>query len=122
MPEFVCGYLANHSDGQLLVELTENPSAVTFNDIGKISDIYWDYKNKNGKQLNTKEKRKKDNFKKNLKSSFPKEVTTGRTNGKAFLTYEVEDGALWNLLKSNYSRQKNPHTVIRTFTKKYHCF
>lgn len=115
---FICDYLAKHPDGRHLIELTENPPVLRFNDIDRASDIYCDYKEKIGTKLNRDSKRKKDNFKNILKLSFLKNVGSGITYGKTFLMYEVEDRAVWNLLKSNYSSQRTSHTVIRTFTKK----
>ncbi|CAB3988683.1 Hypothetical predicted protein [Paramuricea clavata] len=72
---FVCNYLANHSDGQLLVELTENPSVVKFNDIGAISAIYCDYKEQSGRQLNRKLEKRIDNVK-NILKLFEKQTIT----------------------------------------------
>ncbi len=113
---FVCGYLANHADVRQLVKLKEDRSVLRFNDVDKITCIYCDYKQANGKTLKRDLKKRKDNFK-NIMSQFERDGLLKRVGGgtdydKEYLKYEIKDRKLWLSLTRNYSVPRKPRMQV----------
>ena len=114
---FVCGHLANHDDARHLVKLKEDRCILRFNDVDKISSIYSDFKEANGKILNRDLKNRRDNFKKIIKEQFEKggllkKVGKGTEYGKEYLKYEIKDSELWHSLTTKYSVQRKPDMQV----------
>ncbi len=113
---FVCGHLANHDDVRHLVKLKEDRCILRFNDVDKISSIYSDFKEANGKILIRDLKNRRDNFKKIMsqfeKGGLLKKVGGGIDYDKEFLKFEIKDSGLWCSLTSNYSVQGKPRMQV----------
>jgi hypothetical protein len=121
---FVPGYLAKRPEARELVKLKEDGGRffLRFNDLNKMSLIYCDFKQENGKILNRDERRRKDNLKNTLvlfeKEGSLKKIAAGTDfeHGKDYLKYEVTNDELWRSLIRKYSLQRDPCKVIQTFT------
>ena len=101
-----------------MVKLKEDDgsSFLRFNDVDKITSIYCDYREENGKVLDRNLKKRKDNFKNSMalfeKYGYLKKVGFGMEFERKILKYEIKDEKMWQSLKRNYSVPRNSHTVI----------
>ncbi len=115
-----------------MVKLKEDRDGyfLRFNDVEKITSIYCDFKQANGKGLKRDLSKRKDNFKKIIKEQFEKlgkleKVGQGTERGKEYLKYEIKDSKLWQSLTTKYSVQRKPDMqVLLTIHLKLHfyCF
>ncbi len=117
--DFVCGDLANHAEVRHLVKLNEdcNGCFLRFNDVEKITSIYCDFKQANGKGLTRDLSKRKDNFKKIIKKQYDElgkleKVAHGTERGKEYLKYEIKDSKLWQSLTTKYSVQRKPDMQV----------
>ena len=104
-----------------MVEVTESRRVLHFKDLYKISVVYCDFNEQNGKALNRDPKSRKDNFKNilNMKTKingYLQRFGKGTEDGKEFLKYEVKNQEWWNSLTRSYTVVKDPGMVILSFT------
>ena len=122
--EFLFGYLLT-SDDNALIKLREEGASrfLCFIDINKCSSAYCDYKAKDGKTLDRKLEKRKDNFKNCLEYFKDKKLlerfcVLKYANKKEDIHYQVNDNHLWDILKRYYPVERSVHMVIRNFMKK----
>ena len=117
---FICGFLLKHPEARDLVtlEIKDGRRVLRFIDVEKVTEIFYDYKEKIG-ETDRVTKERKDNFKK-LMTEFERQgllesAGFGYEFKKEFLMYEVKDDALWSLLERNYLAPRSSHMVLQTF-------
>ena len=122
---FICDYLAKHAEADLVtvkLKAKERRSArrlFCLNDIDRISELYCNFKEKNGKTLKKDPKKRKDNLKNilaiNEKEGRLTKCTSGThyDNKREYLKYEVNDDRFWNFLERNYTVQRTPRMVLQ---------
>ncbi|CAB4032113.1 Hypothetical predicted protein, partial [Paramuricea clavata] len=101
-----------HKECENLVEVTESRRVLHFKDLDKISVVYCDFKEQNGKALNRDSRSRKDNFKNilnmKIRNGCLQKFGNGTEDGKEFLKYEVKNQEWWNSLTRSYTVVKGP--------------
>ena len=103
-----------------MVEVTESRRVLHFKDIDKISVVYCDFKEQNGKALNRDRRSRMDNFKNilnmKIRNGCLEKFGNGTEYGKEFVKCGVKNQEWWNSLTRSYTVVKDPGMVILTFT------